>query len=72
MITPGNSSATKWKWAGVAALTLTLAASVACAQNEIVATVIDQHGKPVTDAVVVAVPTDGAMRLPTRRASMKQ
>ena len=67
MITPGNSSATKWKWAGAAALTLTLAASVACAQNEIAATVIDQHGKPVTDAVVVAVPTDGAMRLPTRR-----
>ena len=67
MTHPRNSSATKWKWAGAAALTLTLAASVACAQNEIAATVVDQHGKPVADAVVVAVPTDGAMRLPTRR-----
>ncbi|MGH8800548.1 MAG: methylamine utilization protein [Casimicrobiaceae bacterium] len=46
---------------------LALAANAALAQNEIVATVIDDRGKPVVDAVVVAVPADGAMRLPVRR-----
>lgn len=53
--------------AAAAALTLTLTLSPAWAQSEIVATVIDQRGKPVADAVVVAVPTEGAMRLPAHR-----
>lgn len=46
---------------------LALAANAALAQNEIVATVIDDKGKPLADAVVIAVPADGAMRLPVRR-----
>jgi len=41
--------------------------SLAHAQNaEIAATVSDAHGKPVVDAVVVAVPSDGNLRLPAR------
>jgi plastocyanin len=44
-----------------------LTAQTALAQNEIVATVLDDNGKPVADAVVVAVPADGGIRLPTRR-----
>ena len=37
------------------------------AQNaEIVATVTDARGKPVADAVVVAVPSDGSLHLPAR------
>jgi len=37
------------------------------AQNvQIAATVTDAQGKPVVDAVVVAVPADGALRLPAR------
>lgn len=41
--------------------------SSAHAQNaEIAATVTDQQGKPVADAVVVAVPTDGTLRPPAR------
>ncbi len=46
---------------------IALAGNAALAQNEIVATVVDDKGKPVADAVVVAVPADGAMRLPARR-----
>jgi plastocyanin len=50
---------------GLALIALT--AQTALAQNEIVATVLDDNGKPVVDAVVVAVPADGVIRLPTRR-----
>ena len=49
---------------GLALLTL---ATSALAQSALVATVVDDAGKPVADAVVVAVPADGAMRLPVRR-----
>src|SRR6478736_7443487 len=44
-----------------------LTAHAALAQHEITATVVDDQGKPVADAVVVAVPADGGIRLPTRR-----
>jgi len=50
---------------GLALIVLT--AHAALAQNEIVATVVDAKGNAVADAVVVAVPADGAMRLPARR-----
>jgi plastocyanin len=44
-----------------------LVAQIAQAQNaEIVTTVTDERGKPVEDAVVIAVPADGNIRLPTR------
>jgi len=44
-----------------------VAAPLAHAQNaEIAATVTDARGKPVADAVVVAVPSDGSLRLPAR------
>lgn len=46
---------------------LAMAANAALAQNEIVATVVDDKGRAVADAVVVAVPADGAARLPARR-----
>ena len=40
---------------------------IAHAQNaEIAATVTDERGKPVADAVVVAVPADGSLRLPAK------
>ena len=40
---------------------------LAHAQNaEISATVTDARGKPVADAVVVAVPSDGNLRLPAK------
>jgi plastocyanin len=43
-------------------------ASTAHAQNaEIAATVTDEAGKPVADAVVIAVPADGNLRLPKAR-----
>src|SRR6266542_7056513 len=43
------------------------AATVAHAQTaEIAATVVDAQAHPVADAVVVAVPADGSIRLPTR------
>ena len=46
---------------------LAVAAPLAHAQNaEIVARVVDAHGKPVADAVVVAVPGDGNLKLPAR------
>ena len=47
---------------------LALLAAAAGAQNaEIAASVTDAQGKPVADAVVVAVPADGNIRLPARR-----
>jgi plastocyanin len=47
------------------ALVIALAAGATCAQHaEIVATVTDQQGKAVADAVVVALPADGNARLP--------
>ncbi len=46
---------------------IALTAHAALAQNAIVAMVVDDNGKPVADAVVVAVPADGATRLPVRR-----
>ena len=47
---------------------LALAAPIVQAQNaEIAATVTDERGKPVADAVVVAVPADGNLRLPRAR-----
>jgi plastocyanin len=46
---------------------IALLAQIAQAQNaEIVTTVTDERGKPVADAVVIAVPADGNIRLPTR------
>ncbi|HUH94643.1 MAG TPA: methylamine utilization protein [Casimicrobiaceae bacterium] len=41
---------------------------------EIAATVVDEHGRPVEDAVVVAVPSDGSVRVPAhlREASVDQ
>ena len=51
----------------IAAAALAAAACIAHAQNaEIVATIIDQTGKPVADAVVVAAPSDGNLRLPSK------
>ena len=47
-----------------AALVLTIAARAQTA--EIAARVIDDQGHPVADAVVVAVPTDGGVRVPPR------
>jgi len=46
---------------------LALIGPVALAQNGIVATVVDDKGNPVADAVVVAVPADGPVRLSARR-----
>jgi plastocyanin len=47
---------------------IALAAPIAQAQNaEIAATVTDERGKPVADAVVIAVPADGNLRLPRAR-----
>ena len=47
--------------------TCAVVAVVAHAQNaQIAATVTDDQGRPVADAVVVAVPSDGIMRLPPR------
>jgi len=47
--------------------TLVLAVGVARAQTaEIAASVTDEAGRPVEDAVVVAVPTDGDVRVPPR------
>ena len=52
-----------------AALVLALTSVTALAQTpgvEITATVTDQQGKPLADAVVVAVPVDGNLRLPAK------
>ena len=47
---------------------LAFMAPIAWAQNaEIGATVTDGRGKPVADAVVIAVPSDGSLRLPRSR-----
>lgn len=44
-----------------------LVAPIAQAQNaEIAATVTDERGKPVADAVVIAVPADGSLRVSPR------
>jgi plastocyanin len=44
-----------------------LVAPIAQAQNaEIAATVTDENGRPVADAVVIAVPADGSLRLAVR------
>jgi plastocyanin len=52
-------------WFG--ALALMIAVGAARAQNaQIIATVTDQYGKPMPDAVVVAVPADGNLRLPSK------
>ena len=49
------------------ALGLAFAAGLGHAQNaEIAASVTDQQGRPVADAVLVAVPVDGNMRTPQR------
>jgi plastocyanin len=51
---------------GLVAL-FTLATPFAHAQNaEIAATVTDARGKPLADAVVIAVPADGSLRLPAK------
>ncbi len=48
------------------ALSLPLAVSPLRAQTvEIAATVTNERGQPIADAVVVAVPADGSLRLPT-------
>jgi plastocyanin len=46
---------------------LALTGPVALAQSGIVAKVVDDKGNPVADAVVVAVPADGPVRLSVRR-----
>jgi len=48
------------------ALVLLPALSALAQTAEIAARVVDAAGKPVADAVVVAVPSDGALRLPSR------
>jgi plastocyanin len=49
-----------------AALACVFTLTVHAQQQEVIATVTDQHGKPLPDAVVVAVPVDGAVRLPAK------
>lgn len=57
--------ACKLLWAPT--LVLAFAAGLAQAQTaEIAATVTDQQGRPVADAVLIAVPVDGNMRPPQR------
>ena len=47
---------------------VTLLVPVVQAQNaEIAVTISDGHGKALADAVVIAVPADGSIRLPARR-----
>ena len=65
------SSGTAMRWLShrLTSLTLALASAAAFAQApgfDLTATVIDQQGKPVGDAVVVAVPVDGNLRLPLK------
>jgi plastocyanin len=55
----GNS-----RW--LAALALAVCGAAHAQGTEIVATVTDQHGKPVADAVIVAVPADGTLRVPSK------
>jgi len=48
-------------------LVLATIANVAQAQNaELAASVVDEQGRPLADAIVVAVPADGSLRLPAR------
>jgi len=48
-------------------LVLATIANVAQAQTaELAASVVDDQGRPLADAVVVAVPADGSLRLPAR------
>ena len=55
------------KWPLVALLALASSAGLAEAQTaEIAVSVTDQRGRPVADAVVVAVPAEGNARLPPR------
>jgi len=55
-----------WRRA-MAGVAMAWAAATACAQTtEIAARVQDAQGRPVPDAVVVAVPVDGNPRLPAR------
>jgi plastocyanin len=49
-----------------AALVVLFAAQAAAQTSEIAASVNDDKGKPVADAIVVAVPADGVMRPPPR------
>ena len=52
---------------GLAGFALTIMVGAARAQNaEIVAKVADPQGKPIADAVVVAVPAEGGARLPNK------
>lgn len=52
------------RWLGAVLL---LAATAARSQTaEITASVLDDKGRPVSDAVVVAVPSDGSLRVPAR------
>jgi plastocyanin len=51
----------------LAFIALAIAATAVRAQTvEIAATVVNERGQPVADAVVVAVPADGSLRLPAR------
>jgi plastocyanin len=60
-------------FAVLALATLAIAARPAHADGDIVATVTDDHGAPVADAVVVAVPVDGVMKVvPQRDAVVDQ
>jgi plastocyanin len=47
-------------------LLLAFVPSLARAQNQIAATVSDDRGKPLADAVVIAVPADGNLRMPPK------
>ena len=49
-----------------AALVVLFAAQAAAQTSEIAASVNDDKGKPVADAIVVAVPADGVIRPPAR------
>ena len=60
----------RWTLATFLLLASLLVVHRARAEGEIAATIVDAHGAPVADAVVVAVPVDGAMRLPARRDSV--
>ena len=56
------------KLVGAQTLALAFVAGFACAQNaEIAVMVTDQQGRPVADAVVVAMPVDGNLRQPRPR-----
>ncbi len=68
--TPRISPRARWALATVLLLAAMLMAAAAHAEGDIAATVVDAHGMPVADAVVVAVPVDGAMRLPSRHESV--